>query len=494
MRSSRSSSPASNYLKDVNASGTLTVADKGITNAHLTQALPAPGDAAPGVTSTVPANLATGVSPSAPVGIVFSEPVTVAGAWFQMACTSGMRTPANTAVAGDLGPGSGTTFTLMPNSILSVGDACTVTIFASGISDNDLVDPPDHMAADVVFTFTVRATDAPPVAQNDSTLTPPGTAVQINVLANDGDPENDPLSVTGFTQGVHGSVACLPGGNCTYTPDAGFSGIDTFTYTASDGLGGTSIGTVTVTVSAADTTLIAPPLDLTVATTVDQAAAFLYGGANPIQTGVAPGTIQASRASIIRGRVLTRDGNVLPGAVVTINGNAQFGQTISRSNGAYDLAVNGARPLTVNIAAVGYLPVQRQVAVPWQGYVMVPDVALVPLDSQVTVIAANAGAMQAHRGSAVSDADGSRRATLLFPAGTTATMVLPGGSTQPLTTLHVRATEYTVGPAARWQCPVPCPRCRRTPLRWSIPPTRRSRPAHPASRSVSRCPLIWRTS
>ena len=33
---------ATNYLKDVNASGTLTVADKGITNAQLTKALPAP--------------------------------------------------------------------------------------------------------------------------------------------------------------------------------------------------------------------------------------------------------------------------------------------------------------------------------------------------------------------------------------------------------------------------------------------------------------------
>jgi len=33
---------ATNFLKDVNASGTLTLADKGITNAHLTKALPPP--------------------------------------------------------------------------------------------------------------------------------------------------------------------------------------------------------------------------------------------------------------------------------------------------------------------------------------------------------------------------------------------------------------------------------------------------------------------
>ena len=44
------------------------------------------------------------------------------------------------------------------------------------------------------------------------------------------------------------------------------------------------------------------------------------------------------------------------------------------------------------------------------------------------------------------DSDGSRRVIVLFPAGTTATMTLPDGSSQVLTTMHVRATEYTVGP------------------------------------------------
>ena len=44
------------------------------------------------------------------------------------------------------------------------------------------------------------------------------------------------------------------------------------------------------------------------------------------------------------------------------------------------------------------------------------------------------------------DSSGSRRAVLLFAQGTMATMTLPGGAMQGLTTLHVRATEYTVGP------------------------------------------------
>ena len=43
------------------------------------------------------------------------------------------------------------------------------------------------------------------------------------------------------------------------------------------------------------------------------------------------------------------------------------------------------------------------------------------------------------------DKDGTRQATLLFPQGAQATMRLPDGSTQPLTSLRVRVTEYTVG-------------------------------------------------
>src|SRR5205823_2286158 len=46
----------------------------------------------------------------------------------------------------------------------------------------------------------------------------------------------------------------------------------------------------------------------------------------------------------------------------------------------------------------------------------------------------------------MTDGDGTRQATLLFPQGTAATMVFPDGSTRPITGLSVRATEYTVGP------------------------------------------------
>lgn len=146
-----------NFLLDVNHDGKLTVADKGLVNTNLLKKLPAPVEAAPSVASTIPAANATGVAPNAMVSIVFSEPVTTSGNWFQMTCASGPRTPANTVVSGDAGASTGTNFTLDPNVDFAPGETCTVAVYAAGISDVDLSDPPDTMAADYVFAFTVGA-------------------------------------------------------------------------------------------------------------------------------------------------------------------------------------------------------------------------------------------------------------------------------------------------------------------------------------------------
>ena len=61
--------------------------------------------------------------------------------------------------------------------------------------------------------------------------------------------------------------------------------------------------------------------------------------------------------------------------------------------------------------------------------------------------------IQVHRASATTDADGTRRATVMFAAGTHAEMTLKDGSKQPLDQLDVRATEYTVGDTGRAAMP-----------------------------------------
>jgi RHS repeat-associated protein len=204
----------------------------------------------------------------------------------------------------------------------------------------------------------------------------------------------------------------------------------------------------------ADTGL--PPDPSTVATTIDQSVVtnlansvtFLYTGSNPIQTGVEPGTIDPTRIAVLRGKVLDQSGDALPGVSITILSHPEFGATLSRADGLFDLAVNGGGQLTVQYQHDAYLTVQRQVQTPWEDYTWLPDVVLLPFDSNVSTIDlsdTNSAPMQVARGGQITDQDGTRQATVLFPEGTAATMTLPDGSTQALTTLHVRATEYTVG-------------------------------------------------
>ena len=100
-------------------------------------------------------------------------------------------------------------------------------------------------------TVTVSAAgNNPPVAVDDSDSTVVDTAVVVDVLANDTDPDPDTLTVDSVTQGSNGAVV-NNGTDVTYTPDAAWTGIDTFTYTATDGNGGFDTATVTVTVDPA---------------------------------------------------------------------------------------------------------------------------------------------------------------------------------------------------------------------------------------------------
>jgi hypothetical protein len=73
--------------------------------------------------------------------------------------------------------------------------------------------------------------------------------VRVSVLGNDTDGDADPLSVTAAGDPANGSVVVNSDGTITYTPDTGFVGTDSFTYTISDGRGGQDTATVTVTVA-----------------------------------------------------------------------------------------------------------------------------------------------------------------------------------------------------------------------------------------------------
>ena len=88
-----------------------------------------------------------------------------------------------------------------------------------------------------------------PVANNDSAWTTTGQPVSISVLANDTDADGDTLSVSSLSQGTNGTVVKNSNGTLTYAPRSGFTGTDSFTYSISDGRGGTSSASVSTTAS-----------------------------------------------------------------------------------------------------------------------------------------------------------------------------------------------------------------------------------------------------
>jgi len=99
------------------------------------------------------------------------------------------------------------------------------------------------------------------VSSNDSYNTPEETTLVVpapGVLGNDLSTESEPLTAALVTGPANASSFALnPDGSFTYTPAAGFSGADTFTYEANDSEGSLNTSTVTITVAGE-----APPIEL----------------------------------------------------------------------------------------------------------------------------------------------------------------------------------------------------------------------------------------
>ncbi|MFT3920938.1 MAG: Ig-like domain-containing protein [Myxococcales bacterium] len=132
--------------------------------------------------------------------------------------------------------------------------------------------PPLHWTGTEVFRYrlfdgfdysspvavTITVGDLPPTSQDDTYHVKPGTSYyappQFNPyrpqpLANDTDPDNDPLQVATVIGPTHGTLTILPSGAFTYTPTSGFRGTDSFTYRATDGVTLTNPTTATFLVA-----------------------------------------------------------------------------------------------------------------------------------------------------------------------------------------------------------------------------------------------------
>lgn len=172
---------------------------------------------------------------------------------------------------------------------------------------------------------------------------------------------------------------------------------------------------------------------------------FLWTGDNPRQIGVQPDAIVRHRVALLVGRTLDAGGSPLAGIRVEVAGEPALGYTLSRADGAFEMAVNGGRTLCLRASAPDVMPLQRQIDVQWHGSGALADIILLPRSTTRTAIVADDATAQVVIGEPRSDDSGARRPVLVVPAGTHATAHLPDDTSRTLTNFHVRATEYTVG-------------------------------------------------
>jgi VCBS repeat-containing protein len=143
--------------------------------------------------------------------------------------------PANGSVVINAATGS---FTYNPNANYNGGDSFVVTVS-------------DGNGGTTTSTITIGVTpvnDAP-VASNLNLTTDEDIPITRTISAND--PDGDTLTYTTIGSPTNGTVVLNSAtGTFTYTPNAGYSGSDSFVVSISDGNGGTTTSTVTIGINA----------------------------------------------------------------------------------------------------------------------------------------------------------------------------------------------------------------------------------------------------
>jgi large repetitive protein len=168
---------------------------------------------------------------------------------FEITNTNLHGSPSLFAVAPTIGATGRLSFTLAPGQLGSA----TVTVVAKddgGLESYSGVTIHPDDTSDAV-TFDIVANEAPAALPDAVTVDEDqATAGVVDVLANDGDVDLDSLTVTGKTDGAKGVVTvAVDGLSVSYKPNPNAYGSDTFTYTISDGHGGTDTASVAVTIT-----------------------------------------------------------------------------------------------------------------------------------------------------------------------------------------------------------------------------------------------------
>ena len=219
-----------------------TYADNGVYTVTLTVTDDDGGSTSDTLTVTV-ANMAPVVNAGADQSANEGSSVSFAGSF-----TDAGSADTHTMVW-DFGDGSATASgTLAPTHTYADNGVYTVTLT---VTDDDGDSSSD--------TLTITVANVAPTARANSYTATQGISVSGNVISDntgsgvDSDPAgaNDPLVISSHTNPTSGTLSLSANGSFTYSPDSTFAGVDSFTYTISDGDGGFHTATVTINISAA---------------------------------------------------------------------------------------------------------------------------------------------------------------------------------------------------------------------------------------------------
>ncbi len=202
----------------------------------------------------------------------------------------------------------------------------------------------------VVFITVTPVNDAP-VANDDSATTMEGGSITTDVLLNDMDAEMATLTVTGATPGNNGFTSVNSDGTITYTHDGSETTSDSYSYTISDGNGGSDSGVVSITVTPVNDAPVA--YDDSATTSEDTAVTVAVSANDTDVDGLVVPTSAAVLNSPSNGSLVNNgDGTITYTPNPNFNGTDTFSYTIADDDGATDSAIVFITVTPVNDAPV----------------------------------------------------------------------------------------------------------------------------------------------
>ncbi|WP_404713045.1 Ig-like domain-containing protein [Sphingomonas sp. MMS24-J13] len=255
--------------------------------------------------------------------------------------------------------------------------------------------------------LTVNPVNDAPVATSDAFTTNEDTPTTFDVRTNDTDVDGDALTVTQIDGtaidathpvAVAGGVISLGAdGKLTFTPAANYNGTPSFTYTVSDGHGGTSTATVNLTVNPVNDAPVATSDAFTTnedtPTTFDVRTNDTDVDGDALTVTQIDGTaIDATHPVAVAGGVISlgADGKLTFTPAANYNGTPSFTYTVSDGHGG-----TATGTVNLNVTAVNDAPVNT-----------VPG-----------SLSANAGSVLAVSGLEISDVDGGSGYTTTLKVG-----------------------------------------------------------------------------